>query len=370
MPNNLNAAKNEFKLLPPQIDYDPLIRVIGEAHSALGELNGLLRKNILSPALISAPLLTKEAVLSSRIEGTQSTLEDVFEFEAQPKAGESQGRQREVIEIINYRKAINYAMGHLESKSAINRELVKKLQYLLIDPARGPAKERGQLRSNKVYIGIVGTPIEEASYVPPEPGRLPGLLENWEKYLSSNIEKDPLVQIGVAHYQFEAIHPFRDFNGRVGRLLIPLFLYQRQFLSSPLLFISEYFEKNRRDYYDRLRGVTERGDWTAWLRFFLLAVITQSLKTQTAIEKIMEMRERLKTKIVAANSVYAPDILDYLFSSPIVSYASLKNKLKTKNPQTIYNLIEKFVKLGILFEEPGRQRNRVFVFKELLSILR
>ena len=153
MPNNLNGAKNDLKPLPPEIDCNSLIRIIGEAHGALGELNGLLRKNILSPALISAPLLTKEAVLSSRIEGTQSTLEDVFEFEAQPKTGESQGRQREVIEIINYRKAINYALGHLESKPAISRELVKKLQYLLIDPAHGLAKERGQFRSNKVYIG-------------------------------------------------------------------------------------------------------------------------------------------------------------------------------------------------------------------------
>ena len=369
MPDEQKTIKKDLKLLPPKIDYEQLIRVIGEAHGALGELNGLLRKNILSPALISAPLLTKEAVLSSRIEGTQSTLEDVFEYEAH-ETGESPVVQREMIEIINYRKAINYAVGHLETRDAINRELVKKLQYLLLDPARGGAKERGQFRSNKVYIGMVGTPIEEASYVPPEPGELPVLLENWEKYLNSNVEKDPLVQIGVAHYQFEAIHPFRDLNGRVGRLLIPLFLYQRQFLSSPLLFISEYFEKNRRDYYDLLRGVTERGEWTAWLQFFLLAVITQSLKTQTAIEKIMETRECLRAKIANANSVYAPDLLDYLFSSPVVSYAKIKNKLKTKNPQTIYNLIGKFIGLGILFEEPGRKRNRTFIFKELLDILK
>lgn len=368
MPEDQKNQRNNLELLPPAIDYNPLIRIIGEAHGALGELNGLLRKNILNPALLSTPLLTREAVLSSRIEGTQSTLEDVFEYEAQPRTGEPSASQREVIEIINYRKAINFAVEHIGSR-AINKELVKKLQYLLLDPARG-LKERGQFRTNKVYIGAIGTPIEEASYVPPDADELPGLLENWEKYLNSNVEKDPLMQIGVAHYQFEAIHPFRDLNGRVGRLLIPLFLYQRQFLSAPLLFISEYFEKNRRDYYDRLRGVTEQGDWTAWLKFFLLALITQSLKTQTAIEKILEVRERLKTKIAAANSVYAADLLDHLFSSPVVSYASLKNKLKTKNPQTIYNLIEKFVKLGILFEEPGRQRNRVFVFKELLSILK
>lgn len=368
MNNDIITGTNCLKLLPPQINYSPLIRILGEAHGALGELNGLLRKSVLNPALLSAPLLTKEAVLSSRIEGTQSTLEDVFEYEAVP-AGKRNERQIEVAEIVNYRKAINYASEQLKTGS-INRELVKKLQYLLLDISRGTQKERGRFRSNKVYIGVAGTPIEEASYVPPEAFQLPGLLENWEKYINSNIEKDPLVQIGVAHYQFEAIHPFRDLNGRVGRLLIPIFLYQRGFLSAPLLFISEYFEKNRRDYYDRLRGVTERGDWEAWLKFFLLAIITQSLKTQTAIEKILEVRERLKTKIADANSVYAAGLLDHLFSSPIVSYASLKNRLKTKNPQTIYNLLEKFVGLGILAEEPGRKRNRAFVFKELLRILR
>jgi len=366
MPGNLYQPQHPLKLLPPAIDYDPIIRLIGEAHGVLGELNGLLRKNILNPAILTSPLLTKEAVLSSRIEGTQSTLEDVFEYEAQPAA--AAGQEREVVEIINYCKAMNYAVGQLRA-GAINRELVKKLQYILLDPTRGPAKERGQFRSNKVYIGMIGTPIEEASYVPPEPADLPALLDNWEKYVNSNVEKDPLVQIAVAHYQFEAIHPFRDLNGRVGRLLIPLFLYQRQFLPSPLLFISEYFERHRRDYYDCLRGVTENAEWGIWLKFFLLALITQSLKTQTVIEKIMEVRERLKIKITQANSVYAPDLLDHLFSSPVVSFATLKNRLKTKNPQTIYNLIEKFVGLGILFEEPGRKRNRTFVFKELLNIL-
>jgi Fic family protein len=215
-----------------------------------------------------------------------------------------------------------------------------------------------------------GAPIEEASYVPPAPEFLPELLDNWEKYVNSNQENDLLVQIAIAHYQLEAIHPFRDGNGRVGRLLIPLFLYRRDLLSSPLLYISEYFEKNRRDYYGYLRGVTERGDWESWLKFFLLALITQSLKTQNSISKIMGLSDRLKKEIVVANSVYAANLLDYIFSAPIVSFAKIKDKLKTKNPQTIYNLLEKFIKMKILVEEPGRRRNRVFVFKELLDIFK
>jgi len=141
-----------------------------------------------------------------------------------------------------------------------------------------------------------GASIEEASYIPPAPENVPELIADWERYVNSNIEKDSLVQIGVAHYQMEAIHPFRDGNGRVGRLLIPLFLYQREMLSWPLLYISEYFEKNRADYYHYLRGVTQRGDWIGWLKFFLLALITQSLKTQTSIARIMDLNERLKKK--------------------------------------------------------------------------
>jgi Fic family protein len=205
--------------------------------------------------------------------------------------------------------------------------------------------------------------------VPPESALLPGLMNNWEDYVNSNLESDPLVQIGVAHYQLDAIHPFRDANGRVGRLLIPLFLYKREILSAPMLYVSEYFEKNRRDYYDLLKGVTERGEWNEWLRFFLLALISESLKTRTTILKISNLYDRSKKQIAAANSVYAIDLLDLIIDSPVISYVKIKDKLKTKNPQTIYNLIEKFSNLGILREEPGRKRNRVFVFAELMRIL-
>jgi len=355
--------------LPPKINYDSLIRVIGEAHGAIGELNGLLRKNILSPELLVTPLLTKEAVLSSRIEGTQATLEDVFQYEAQPAGELAGGQNREITEIINYRRAMNFSMEELKTKS-INQSFIKKIHYLLLDLSRGAEKDRGKFRTGQVYIGMPGARIEEASYVPPAPAELPALLSNWEKYVNSNQEKDLLVQIAAAHYQLESIHPFRDGNGRVGRLLIPLFLYQRDLLSSPLLYISEYFERNRQDYYGYLRGVTERGDWESWLKFFLLALITQSLKTQNSISKILELNDRLKKEITAANSVYALNLLESLFVSPIITYAKIKDKLKTKNPQTIYNLLEKFIQLGILKEEPGRKRNRVFVFQELLDILK
>jgi len=367
--NIMSSRDFLLPVLPPEIDYMPLIRVIGEAHGAIGELNGLMRKNILSPELLITPLLTKEAVLSSRIEGTQATLEDVFQYEAGAGSANTDDKERDITEIINYRRAMNFSIGELKEKQ-ITREFVKKLHYLLLDSSRGAEKDRGKFRTGQVYIGMPGASIEEASYVPPAPELIGGMLDNWEKYVGSNREKDLLVQAGIAHYQMEAIHPFRDGNGRVGRLLIPLFLYQKEMLSWPLLYISEYFERNRSDYYDYLRGVTERGDWTSWLKFFLLALITQSLKTQTTIARIMDLNERLKKDILVANSVYAANLLEFLFSSPIVTFPKIKDKLKTKNPQTIYNLLEKFIQMGILKEESGRKRNRVFVFKELMDILK
>lgn len=355
--------------LPPPIDYEPLIRVLGEAHYALGELNGLLRRNILNPALFSLPLLTKEAVLSSRIEGTQATLEDVFEYEASEPVKSAAGENQEIIEIINYRRAMNFAIDELKTKN-ITGQMIKKIHYLLLESGRGSQKDRGSFRQSRVYIGPPGAPISEASYIPPEPGDIGALLQNWEDFAASRSQKDVLVQGAAMHYQFEAIHPFRDGNGRVGRLLIPLFLYKNEILSQPLLFISEYFERNRRDYYSYLRGVTENGDWNGWIKFFLLSLIAQAGKTRVAVEKIEELHSRLRQKISAANSVYAQELLDCLFLSPAVTFSKIKDKLKTKNPQTIYNLIEKFIALGILIEEPGRKRNRVFAFKELLEILK
>ena len=355
--------------LPPAIDYAPLVRVIGEAHGALGELNGLLIKNVTSPELLMTPLLTKEAVSSSRVEGTQETLEDVFEYEAKGTGIGRDARSNNIKEIINCRRALNVSQAELKGKP-ITAAFVKKIHRILLDSVRGADKDPGRFRSGQVYIGARGSSIEQASYVPPSATQVKDLFTNWERYVNSNGEKDLLVQIAVAHYQFEAIHPFREGNGRVGRLLIPLFLYKSEILSAPVLYISEYFEHNRRDYWDLLKAVTEKGAWNDWIRFFLLALITEALKTQNAIVKIIGLKERLSETIVAANSAYAASLLDFIFASPVVSYVTIKDKLKTKNPQTIYNLIDKFVKLGILYEEPGRKRNRTFVFRDLLEILR
>lgn len=355
--------------LPPVIDYASLIKEIGKAHNALGQLNGLL-VNIPNPDLLTTPLLTKEAVLSSRIEGTQATLEDVFKYEAEERISEEGEKEKDIREIINYRQAMHTAIEELKNKP-IGENLIKKLHCDLLNSVRGTNKDRGNLRRIQVYIGLPGAPIEKATYVPPPVTELPSLLSNWEEYINSEQEKDPLVGIGVAHYQFEAIHPFMDGNGRIGRLLIPLFLYQRKLLSYPLLYISEYFEENRKDYYDLLNCVSEKGDWENWLRFFLNALAIQSTETQNTIVKIILLYQKLKRdELAAINAIYAINLLDIIFANPIVSFVGIKKRLKTRSYQTIYNLLAKFVKVGILEEIPGRKRNRIFVFKELLDILK
>jgi len=354
--------------LPPKIRYSSLIKEIGEARDALGELRGLLI-NVRNFDLLTTPLLTKEAVLSSQIEGTQATLKDVFEYEAKEKSSEKDRKEKDVREIINYRKAIHAAIKELE-KRPIGETLIKKIHFVLLDSVRGTSKNRGNLRRNQVYIGLPGTPIEEAIYIPPLAAELPSLLNNWEEYVNSKKEKDPLIQIGIAHYQFEAIHPFIDGNGRIGRLLIPLFLYQREILPYPLLYISEYFEKNRRNYYDLLNQVSEKGDWETWLKFFLYALKVQSRKTGDTILKILLLYEKLKKDIVAVNSIYAINLLDVIFATPIISYAIIKKRLKTKSNQTIYNLLEKFTKAGIIKEISGRRRNKIYIFNQLLEILK
>lgn len=354
--------------LPPKIDYTNLIKEIGQAHNNLGKLNGLLI-NIPNPGLLTTPLLTKEAVLSSRIEGTQATLEDVFKYEAEEKVSEEGEIEKDVREIINYRKAMSLAIDELKNRP-IGENLIKKIHFHLLSSVRGAIKDRGNLRRIQVYIGAPGTPIEEATYIPPPITEIPSLLSNWESYINSEQEKDPLIQMGIAHYQFEAIHPFMDGNGRIGRLIIPLFLYQRKLLSYPLLYISEFFEKNRKDYYALLKRVSEEENWENWIRFFLTALTDQSLKTQVTVLEIIALHNNLKNKIIAINSAYAINLLDIIFTNPIISFASIKKRLKTKSYQTIYNLLTKFVKIGILKEVSGKRRNRIYVFQKLLDILK
>lgn len=354
---------------PPTIDYEVLIKPMVQAHDALGKLNGLLI-NIPNLDLLISPLLTKEAVLSSKIEGTQADLEDVYQYEAEGKSSEDSEKERDVKEIINYRKAIHKAIEQLQTKP-INLNLLKNTHEILLNSVRGSQKDRGQIRNSQVYIGLPGSKVTEALYLPPNPQNLPQLLSQWEAYVNDeNEEKDPLVQIGIAHYQFEAIHPFLDGNGRIGRLLIPLFLYQRKLLPYPLLYISQYFETNRPLYYKNLRRVDQEYDWESWLIFFLEAITSEALKTQKTALTMLSLYNNLKDKVSGFGSAYAIQLLDLIFETPMVTFVSIKDRLKSKSNQTVYNLLEKFVSSGILQDQADKKRNRLYVFRQLIDLVK
>lgn len=355
--------------LPPNVDYGPLVLDVSRANRAIGELNGLLNR-FHNPDLLTSPLMTKEAVLSSRIEGTQATLEDVLKYDAEGRASQADAMERDIVEIKNYRQAMGLAIEELKTKPAICESLIKDIHFTLLDSVRGANKDRGNLRRIQVYIGLPGTPIEEARYVPPLPVELPALLSNWENFINLEEGIEPLIQIGIAHYQFEAIHPFMDGNGRIGRLLIPLFLYERHVLSHPVLYVSEYFEENRRQYYDLLNAVSGKEDWHSWLRFFLEALTIQAQKASATISEIFTLYDRLKEQVAGFSSLYAVPLLDVIFANPIISYVTIKELLGPKSQTTIYVLLSKFEEAGILVETSGKKRNRLYEFAELLRLLR
>ena len=353
--------------LPPNIDCSSLIKEIGSAHRNLGQINALF-ETIPNPDLIITPLLTKEAVLSSKIEGTQATLENVFRFEAEGAKRQDKNIEIDSREILNYRKAVMVAMRELKNKP-FGENLIKKLHNILLDSVRGKNKDRGNFRKIQVFIGPPGANIDKATYIPPPANKIIPLISNWLKYIHSTEEIDPIIQTAIAHYQFEAIHPFLDGNGRIGRLLIPLILYQKNILTKPVFYISEFFEETRPDYYRLLNGVSNSGDWISWIRYFLTGVSIQANRTQTMILKMKSLYENLKQVVINMRSVYAVQLLDIIFDSPIITFVSIKDRINTKSVQTIYNIIEKFQKADILKEISGRERDKVYAFDKLFDIL-
>ncbi len=362
-----NITHHTLSKLPVRpINYSLLINEIGEARAILGELKGQLRH--INPNLLAAPLLTREAMLSSRIEGTQATMEEVLKYDVQIEKPQNNEEEVGYKEILNYSRAVQVATKSLD-KTRIGENLIKDTHRILMDSVRGASKNPGNFRTTEVAIGTYGQPAEKATYFPPIHTQIPDLINNWVKFMYSEEEKDVLVRIGIGHYQFEAIHPFMDGNGRIGRLLIPLSLYQSEIIPHPVIYISEYFDEHRQDYYQLLNNVTSKGEWEEWLKFFLTGIIETSKKTLFSINKMDMLYKELKDSITAVNSIYAISLLDTIFESPIVSFVTLKDKMSAKSQQTIYNLLQKFVEKGILTESTDRKRGKVYTFNKLIGLL-
>ncbi len=354
--------------LPVKIDYESLITHIIKAHRAIAGLDFLL-STLPNPDLLGRTMQTKEAVESSKIEGTEATINEVLAYEAIVGKKEDYFKKQDINEVINYRQALNLGIKSLE-KLPLSENLIKKLHATLLKSGRGANKAPGEFRKVQVYIGKPGADISEASYIPPVANEIIPLFSNLEKYLNSDEEKDKLVQIAIAHYQFEALHPFLDGNGRVGRLIVSLFLYEKKLLSHPFLYLSEFFEEHRQEYYGLLRGVSEKQDWESWIKFFLNALAEQAKKAEEIGRAILALHAVYKEKIIDTNSVYAINLLDAIFIRPIFTTASLRKYVKIKNTQTFFSLVGKFVEIGILEEvKPEKKRNKVYIFKELIKLL-
>ena len=361
----------DLPLLPPKINYLELITDITKAHTALARLDETL-KHFQNPQIIEHAFFTREAVLSSKIEGTQVTIEEVFEEEADIKkhATETTKRYQDIKEIINYRKSIRTGIDLINKAKPLAENNIKILHSILLQSVRGKTKAPGEFRKEQVHIGPEGTPMSEARYVPPSPTQVPHLYSNFDQYFNSDGEKDLLIQLAVSHYQFEAIHPFKDGNGRIGRLMIPLFLYQRKILAKPYIYVSKYFEDHRRDYYNLLADVSYKDAWIPWIRFFLNGLTEQATEATLLVGDILELQRSFHDIITDFNSIYAVKTLDVLFLNPIIQTTQLRTLAGIKSVATLLNLIKKFEKAGILVDlTPQQKRNKTYAFAKLLNIL-
>jgi Fic family protein len=354
--------------LPPNLEYGPtLVAVLSEADRALGELAGLGR-TLPNPYLLTRPFLRREAVLSSRIEGTRASLVDLFAFEVEPPLFAEPERSDDVQEVQNYVRALEHGMARLEDLP-ISQRLLREMHAVLMEAVRGQQRDPGEVRRVQNWIGPPGAPLDEATYVPPPPAEIPAALSALERYIHGDTGLPPLMEIALVHYQFEAIHPFLDGNGRIGRLLITLMLIERDLLPEPLLYLSAYFERHRGAYYDHLLAVSQNGEWEGWLLFFLRGVSVEARDASLRAGKLFELRETYRERLQREGA--RPNLLtavNHLFANPVTSIRELAEVLGVSF-EAARRLVSSLEERDVLEEITGRRRNRVYAASEILQVL-
>lgn len=308
---------------------------------------------------------TKEATNSNRIEGTRTTFEDAITPVEQIKPE----LRDDWHEVQNYIEAISYSISRLE-ELPISMRLIKEAHKILLQGVRGEHKTPGEIRKTQNWIG--GSSLKDAFFIPPEPNMLPDLLTDIEKFLhNEDLQVPELIKAGIVHYQFETIHPFLDGNGRTGRLLIILYLISTGLLSKPVLYISDFFERNRMSYYDSLSMVKQRDDMTQWLKFFLSGIVETSKNSIKTFEQIIKLKKSVEAKLakIGKKSANGQRLLEFLYSQPKVNSKLISTELGV-TPATANGLLQAFVEQGILEEKTGYNRNRFYVFEEYIKIFR
>lgn len=358
--------------LPAPLPPHPPIRLGGElqpllsqADRALGRLDGSIL-TLPHPDLFVAMYVRKEAVLSSQIEGTQSSLQDVLAAEARIASAD---RPDDVEEVFNYVAAMNHGLGRLQSLP-LSVRLIREINARLLVGVRGQHLSPGELRTSQNWIGPGGCTLAEATFVPPPPHEVPRLLGELEGFLHAESSLPLLIRIGLAHAQFETIHPFLDGNGRVGRLLITFLLCEKEVLVKPVLYLSHYFKRHRQAYYDHLQAVRDEGEWERWLAFFLTGVIEVSRQATETARQVLSLRERHRQLITdefgrAAGNGHR--VLEHLYQHPIVAVTEVRDLIRTSYPAA-NNLVTQFVKQGVLHEMTGQRRNRRFLYRDYMNL--
>jgi len=349
--------------LPPRLDWTAqLANALSAADRAIGRLAGEGRR-LPNPHLLIRPFVKREAVLSSRIEGTQATLGELLAAEAGAAVERSPADMREVA---NYVTALEHGVARL-GKLPLSLRLIRELHAQLMKGVRGETADPGHFRRSQNWIGRPGATLATATYVPPPPDRLMECLGPWEQFLHDT-SLPPLIQIGMAHSQFEAIHPFLDGNGRVGRLLITLFLVEREILPAPLLYLSAFFEATRAEYYDRLLGVTERGEWEAWLQYFLTGVARQAEDAVSRAQRIDALLTSWRVKVARIASKPVADLIDLLAENPFCTATGIAKRLGIAFT-TAQRAIDRLESAGVVIRVSAAKRNRVYCAQAILDIL-
>ena len=347
---------------PPVQWTDRLLAALSRADRSLGRLDGAAR-SLPNPDLFVAMYVRREAVLSSQIEGTQSSLDDVLAFEA---SAPGQAQPVDLFETVNYVRAMNLGRELLD-RLPLSSRLVRALHKELLTGVRGQERHPGRFRRTQNWIGAAGCTLESAAFVPPPPGEVVNQFGELERFLNDDT-LPPLVTAALAHAQFETIHPFSDGNGRVGRLLITLVLLEREVLSQPLLYLSVFLKQNRTEYYDRLMAVRLRGDWEGWLEFFFTGVTVTADDALRVASSILALRsEHLRIAAAEALGRYAVPLLDLLVEQPVVT-VKFANERLGGTASTIGGLLDRLVGLGVVVETTGRKRDRVYRYSPFLDL--